>query len=340
MTPAIFGLAGTILTADERALFAAANPAGYILFGRNITDKAQVRALTDSLRDLTGRDNLPVLIDQEGGRVARMRAPIWPDFPAGATFDTLYEIAPATAIAAARANALALALVLAEVGITVDCLPVLDVRQPGTHDALGNRAMGSEPLRVAALGRAIFSGLRDGGVAGVMKHMPGLGRAVVDSHHHLPIVEASDAELAADIAPFTALNDARMGMTTHVVYTAWDADRPATQSPTVIADIIRGRIGFDGLLMTDDLDMQALSGTPADRAATALAAGCDIALQCNGVFADIASVCERIGSSMTALTTTRLDHAMEQVTAPAAPADTAQLLADTLARRDAYLALA
>jgi beta-N-acetylhexosaminidase len=339
MTPAIFGLSGLGLTADERALFSACNPAGYILFARNIADKDQVRALTDSLRALSGRDDLPILIDQEGGRVARMRSPIWPDFPAGARFDTLYEIAPATAIAAARANALALALILTEVGISVNCLPVLDVRQPGTHDALGNRAMGCEPLRVAALGRAIFSGLRDGGVVGVMKHMPGLGRAMVDSHYDLPVVEASAAELETDLAPFTALNDAPMGMTTHVLYTAWDRDRPATQSPAVIADIIRGRIGFDGLLMTDDLDMKALSGSPADRSAAALDAGCDIALQCNGVFADMAGVADRIGGGMTAIAHSRLDRAMARAAPPQAD-DIADRLEQTLARRDAYLALA
>lgn len=335
MIPLIFGLAGPALNDDERALFRECDPAGYILFARNIVDREQMRALTDDLRSLSGRDMLPILIDQEGGRVARMRPPTWPPFPAGAALDRLYEIAPASAIAAARANALALALMLADVGVTVNCTPVLDVRRAGTHDALGDRAMGHEPMRVAALGRAVLSGLRDGGVAGVIKHMPGLGRATVDSHHDLPVVEASEAELAEDLAPFIALADAPMAMTTHVVYPVWDAERPATQSPTVITDIIRGRIGFHGLLMTDDLDMRALKGSAGERAATSLAAGCDIALQCNGVFSDMIDIASKVGP-IGALSHDRLMRAMEQVGTASAGA----AIVDVLARRDALLALA
>lgn len=219
--------------ADRRraALFQEADPAGYILFGRNIVEHGQVRALTDSLRALSGRDNVPILIDQEGGRVARMRAPNWPEFPAGAVFDALYERAPASAIEAARINARALAVMLADCGINVDCLPLLDVRQPGASDVIGDRALGSEPMRVAALGRAILSGLQAGGVVGVVKHMPGHGRALLDTHKALPVVDASDADLASDLAPFAALRDAPMGMTCHVVFSAWDAQRPATLSP-------------------------------------------------------------------------------------------------------------
>jgi beta-N-acetylhexosaminidase len=339
VTPAFFGLAGTILGDNEHALFRAANPAGYILFGRNIESKSQLRALTDSLRALSGRDDVPILIDQEGGRVARMRPPLWPAFPAGAVFDKLYDIAPASAMAAARANALALALVLAEVGINVNCAPVLDVRRAGTHDALGDRAFGHDPLRVAALGRAILSGLNDGGVVGVIKHMPGLGRANVDSHYELPMVDASEEELAEDIAPFAALADAPMAMTTHVLYPVWDKQHPATQSPFVIGEIMRRRIGFDGLLMTDDIDMKALSGTAGERAAVSLAAGCDIALQCNGAFADMESVCAAVGDSMTDIARIRLVRAMERAGAPRiAPVD--HDLAATIARRDAYLAIA
>ena len=337
MTPAIFGLSGEVITADERALFASADPAGYILFKRNIASRDQVRALTDSLRDLSGRNDVPILIDQEGGRVARMRPPEWPPFPAGAAFDTLYDVAPASAMAAARANALALALVLAEVGINVNCAPVLDVRQAGTHDALGDRAMGHEPMRVAALGRAVLAGLRDGGVVGVIKHVPGLGRAIVDSHVELPVVDASEAELDQDIAPFAALADAPMAMTTHVLYSVWDKERPATQSPIVIDRIIRQRIGFDGLLMTDDLDMQALWGSAGERAVAALAAGCDIALQCNGVFSDMADVCARVGT-ISALAAIRLARAMERA-APPRKAPMTNELADVIARRDALLAL-
>ena len=193
MTPAIFGLSGPVLTADEAAFFADAQPAGYIMFKRNCVDRAQLRALTDSLRALEGREDVAILIDQEGGRVARMQPPEWPAFPPGGVFDALYDIAPMSAIEAARSNAHALALMLAEVGISVDCAPLLDVRGPATHPAIGDRALASEPLPVASLGRAVLRGLAAGGVVGVVKHMPGQGRAVVDSHHDLPVVAADDA---------------------------------------------------------------------------------------------------------------------------------------------------
>jgi beta-N-acetylhexosaminidase len=338
MTPIIFGLEGTRLTDDERALFRAANPAGYIMFARNVADRAQLRALTDDLRSLSGRDDLAILIDQEGGRVARMKPPEWPAFPAGAAFDRLYDVAPASAIAAARANAHAIAVTLAEVGISVDCLPLLDVRQPGASEVIGDRALGGDPLRVAALGRAVLQGLRDGGVVGVVKHMPGHGRAAVDSHHDLPVVTASETELAGDIAPFAALTDAPMAMSAHVVYTAWDAENCATQSPFVIGEIIRKRIGFDGLLMTDDLDMKALTGTLPDRAERSLRAGCDVGLHCSGVFADMAAIVERVGGGMSAVARARLDRAMERAAPPAHDAQAAQLAALT-EKRDTLLAL-
>ena len=209
-------------------------------------------------------------------------------------FDRLYERAPATAIEAARLNALALANVLHALGITVDCLPLLDVRQPGADDIIGDRALGAEPMRVAALGRAILDGLRAGGVVGVVKHIPGHGRALCDSHKDLPRVTAGEAELASDLAPFTALNEAPMAMTAHIVYEAWDADHPATQSETVIRDIIRNRIGFDGLLMTDDLDMEALSGSVPERARLAIAAGCDVALNCWAKMDDMVGIAEAL----------------------------------------------
>lgn len=280
MTPAIFGIAGTSLTADERAFFRESDPAGYIIFGRNVETRAQLRALTDDLRTIHGRDHLFICIDQEGGRVARMKPPEWLAFPPGEVFDRLYDIAPASAIEAARANAEALGLDLAQVGITVDCLPLLDVRQPGAHDVIGDRALGCEPLRVAALGRAVLDGLARAGLAGTVKHIPGHGRALCDSHKELPVVTASEAELETDIAPFRALADAAIAMTAHIRYTAWDAENPATQSPFVIEEIIRRRIGFAGLLLSDDLDMEALDGTVPERAARAIAAGCDIALNC------------------------------------------------------------
>jgi len=211
MTPAVFGLSGLGLTADEKAFFRESDPAGYIVFARNIESKDQLRSLTDELRALHGREDLAILIDQEGGRVQRMTEPVWPKFPAGEVFDKLYDIAPATAIEAARLNAQALGESLREVGITANCLTVLDVRQPETVAAIGDRAMGSEPMQVAALGRAVIDGQTRGGVASVIKHMPGHGRAIVDSHMELPKVSASREELEIDVAPFKALSTAPMG---------------------------------------------------------------------------------------------------------------------------------
>ena len=334
MLPAIFGLSGPALTPDERAFFLDAKPAGYILFRRNVADRAQLRALTDSLRDLEGRDDVAILIDQEGGRVARMQPPEWPASPAGPAFARLYDLAPISAIEAARANAHALGLMLSEVGITVNCLPLLDVARADTTDAIATRAYGREPLRVAAMGRAVLEGLAEGGVVGVMKHMPGHGRAVVDTHHHLPTVTASDAELEEDLAPFRALGQrATMGMTSHIVFEAWDPDRPATLSPTVIADIIRRRIGFDGLLMTDDIDMKALSGTAGEKAAGAIAAGCDLALDCWARMPEMVEIAGRL-SEMPEASRARLDRAMGARTAGQGD------LAELLAKRDALLALA
>ena len=335
MIPAIFGLSGLTLTDDERAFFRDSAPAGYILFGRNIENRTQLRRLTDTLRELDGRANLPILIDQEGGRVARMKAPEWPDFPSGAAFDALYERAPASAIEAARLNAMALASMLAEVGITVDCLPLLDVRQPGASDVIGDRALGSEPMRVAALGRAILSGLQDGGVVGVVKHIPGHGRALLDSHKALPVVDAHDRELQTDLAPFAALRDAAMAMTCHVIFKAWDPDLPATLSPTIIGSVIRQRIGFHGLLMTDDLDMEALSGDVPSRAAAAIAAGCDLALNCWAKMDDmvgIANALDPIGADSLA----RLEGAMERIPGMHDERQFAALID----QRDALLALA
>lgn len=341
MTPAIFGLSGLSLTDDERAFFRAANPAGYILFAHNVAAPDQVRALTAELRALSGRDDLPILIDQEGGRVARMKPPHWPAFPAGAAFDHLYDLAPASAIAAAQAHGQALAVMLRDVGISVDCTPLLDVRQPGASDVIGDRALGSEPMRVAALGRAILVGLRGGGVVGVVKHLPGHGRALVDTHDALPVVEASTQELAMDIAPFTALAAAPMGMVAHIIYTAWDADRCASLSPTIIQDVIRKQIGFDGLLMTDDMDMKAMRWDATDPhalaaiAAQAITAGCDIVLNCWGKLNDMDALADRL-DPLSAGGHARLDRAMAQTHGAAALPP----LADLVAQRDALLALA
>src|SRR3954447_1473675 len=252
MQAAIYGLEALALTDDERAFFRDSEPAGFILFKRNCGDPQQLLALTESLRDLTGRNDLPILIDQEGGRVARMQPPAWPAFPAAEKFDLLYQAAPASAIEAVRANAAALGLMLRSVGINVDALPLLDVRQPGASDIIGDRALGANPMQVAALGRAVLDGLASAGVIGIVKHMPGHGRALVDSHKELPIVTAGAEEPEVDLEPFERLASAPMGMTAHVVYTTWDPDLPASMSPTVIGDIIRGRIGFTGFLMSDD----------------------------------------------------------------------------------------
>jgi beta-N-acetylhexosaminidase len=334
MTPAIFGLAGLTLTDDERAFFRECDPAGYILFGRNIETPDQVRALTDELRTIHGRDKLLVSIDQEGGRVARMRPPHFSSFPAGAAFDALYEMAPSSAIAAARMNAHAMGIELAEAGITVDYYPSLDVRRHGAHDVIGDRSFGFEPLRVAAIGRAILEGLAAAGVAGCIKHMPGHGRSAVDTHKELPTVTASEEELEADLAPFKALADTPIGMTGHLVFPVWDAEHPATQSPTVIRDVIRGKIGFDGLLLTDDLDMEALSGSVPERAERSVAAGCDLALNCWAKMDDMVGIVERL-PAMSDATAARLERALAG-TGITPQGDKAELLA----QRDQLLALA
>jgi len=295
MQAAIYGFAGSALTDDERRFFRDAEPAGFILFRRNCENEDQLLRLTASLRDLTGRDDVPILIDQEGGRVARMRPPQWPAFPAAEKFADLYRVAPSSAIEAARSNARALGLMLRSVGVNVNALPLLDVRQEGASDIIGDRALGSEPMQVAALGRAVLDGLASAGVIGIIKHMPGHGRALVDSHHELPVVRAGAAELGVDLEPFERLSSAPMGMVAHVVYTAWDAERPASQSTVVIGDIIRERIGFDGFLMSDDSDMNALTGTLAERAAACVAAGCDVALPCNGVLTDNVEIARQLG---------------------------------------------
>lgn len=333
MQAAIYGLAGERLSADERAFFRDCDPAGYILFRRNCVDRAQLRALTDELRALSGRDDVPILIDQEGGRVARMKPPEWPDFPAAGRFAALYERAPMSAIEAARANAHAIALVLAEAGINVDCLPVLDVRQEGASEIVGDRALGAEPMQVAALGRATLDGLAAGGVVGVVKHMPGHGRARVDSHKELPVVDAPEEALAVDLEPFATLKGAPMGMVAHIVFTAWDAERPSSQSPIVIGDIIRTRIGFDGFLMTDDLGMEALSGDFGERALRAIDAGCDAALHCSGAMDEMIAVAAAV-PALDDKGRERLERAMASVGSPAGSYEA------LVEKRDRLLALA
>lgn len=334
MKPVIFGLAGLELTAGERAFFKEASPAGYILFKRNCGDKAQLRALTDALRDMHGHDDLLIMIDQEGGRVARMQPPEWPAFPAGAAFDALYDRAPISAIEAARANAEALGLMLSDAGISVDALPLLDVRQKGADNVIGDRAYGHEPMRVAAIGRAVIEGLQAGGVTGIVKHMPGHGRVLVDSHKALPVVDASDDALEADLRPFRQLAWAPIGMTAHIVYTAWDDARPGTLSHYVVQKIIRDRIGFDGLLMTDDIDMKALSGTPAEKACGAVGAGVDLVLDCWARMDEMVAIAEALPDAGER-TLERLAKALAFRNLPEP-----ERFAELVAKRDELLALA
>lgn len=334
MTPAIFGISGLELSADERAFFADADPAGYIVFGRNVESREQLRGLTDQLRSIHGRERLLITIDQEGGRVQRLKPPVWPAYPSGAAFDALYDIGPVSAIEAARANAHALGLDLAEVGITCTHAPVLDVRQEGANAVIGDRAYGHEPLRVAALGRAVLDGLARAGVVGTIKHMPGHGRTHCDTHKAMPTVTESEEELALDLAPFKALSHALTGMTGHLLFTAWDKDNPATQSPFIIEEIIRKQIGFDGLLFTDDLDMEALSGTVPERAERSVAAGCDLALNCWAKMDDMLGICQRL-PGMTDKAAARLDRAL----AGMGPAGDLAEQPALIAKRDALLAL-
>jgi beta-N-acetylhexosaminidase len=334
MQAAIYGLAGPDLTADERDFFRDSDPAAYILFRRNCETREQLVRLTDGLRDIHGRADLPILIDQEGGRVARMKPPEWPSFPPGDSFARLYLAAPSSAIEAARSNARAIALTLRSVGINVNCLPLLDVRQQGAHDIIGDRALGSDPMQVAALGRAVLDGMASAGVVGVIKHMPGHGRALADSHVELPVVTASEEELEVDIEPFERLRGAPMGMTAHVVYTAWDAERPASLSPRVVGEIIRGRIGFDGWLMSDDIGMQALAGDFGERAAGVVAAGCDVALHCSGDMDEMVAIARAV-PEMSVEGEARLARAMASALVDQEGPD----FAEATAKRDELLAL-
>lgn len=286
----ICGCAGLSLTADEREFLARAQPWGLILFKRNVADPDQVRSLVASFREIVGRDDAPVLIDQEGGRVQRLAAPHWPAYPAGAAYGVGWQRDPAAAERAAFAGGRLIAADLEALGITVDCAPVLDLPTASVTTAIGNRTFGPDAALVAGIGRAFADGLLAGGVLPVVKHIPGHGRAEVDSHYELPVVTADADVLETDFEPFRRLADLPTAMTAHVIFTAFDTDRPATVSPAVIAHAIRGRIGFDGLLLSDDLSMRALRGGLGERAAASVQAGCDIALHCNGVLAEAEAV--------------------------------------------------
>src|SRR5690242_15958927 len=288
---AIFGCTGAHLTAEERDFFRDVRPWGFILFARNIVDPSQVRALVTALRDTVGDASAPVLIDQEGGRVARLRPPHWKERPPALRFAELHATAREEAREAVYLNSRLMAQELTALGINVDCLPVLDVPVEGAHDIIGDRAYGRDPSVIIDLGRAVIEGMIEGGVIPVMKHIPGHGRAGADSHLELPRVSASADELSAsDFVTFRSLNFCPMAMTAHVVYDAIDAQRPATTSPKLIRDVIRGEIGFDGLLMSDDLSMQALTGSLDHRAKASLFAGCDVVLHCNGNLAEMREI--------------------------------------------------
>ncbi|MDP1632998.1 MAG: beta-N-acetylhexosaminidase [Caulobacter sp.] len=280
---AILGCLGTVLSAEEKAFFRDVRPWGFVLFKRNIETPDQVRALTAALRETIDDPAAPILIDQEGGRVQRAGPPHWRRYPPGRAYGTLTTNDPLVRREVTRLGARLMAHDLAAMGVNVDCVPVLDVPAPGAHDIIGDRAYGETVDEVATLGRAAAEGLIAGGVLPVIKHMPGHGRAMADSHENLPVVEASLAELEArDFEPFRMLSDMPMAMTAHVVYTAVDPRGPATTSRKVIRQVMRGAIGFDGLLMTDDLSMKALKGDFESRTRAALAAGCDVILHCNG----------------------------------------------------------
>jgi beta-N-acetylhexosaminidase len=279
----ITGVSGTELSADERAFLAAERPWGFILFKRNIETPAQVTALVRELRNAVGNPEAPVLIDQEGGRVQRLGPPNWPVYPPGAVFGVLYDIDPALGLSAARLSARLIAADLIDLGVTVDCLPLADLPVAGADAVIGNRAYGTEPAKVAAIARAVTEGLEQGGVLPVLKHIPGHGRATADTHFRLPEVDTSKTELEnTDFAAFRPLADLPMAMTAHVVFSALDPAHPATTSATIIEQVIRGVIGFQGLLMSDDVSMNALAGSIAERTRAIVTAGCDMVLHCNG----------------------------------------------------------
>ncbi len=279
------------LSAAEREFIRSERPWGFILFRRNVEEPRQVAKLVQELRDVVGHPDAPVLIDQEGGRVQRLRPPSWPAYPAGAVFGALYDIDPALGLLAARLSARLIAADLADLGITVDCLPLADVPVDGADSVIGDRAYGTEPGKVAAIARAVAEGLEQGGVLPVLKHIPGHGRATADSHLSLPTVDTPKMELErTDFAAFRPLADLPMAMTAHVVFSALDPAHPATTSATIIEQVIRGGIGFQGLLMSDDVSMNALAGSIAERTRSIITAGCDMILHCNGLLDEMRAV--------------------------------------------------
>lgn len=321
MRAAIVGIAGPQLTDAEAALFRACPPAGIILFARNIEDRAQLRLLVTGLREVLRREPV-LLVDQEGGRVARLRPPHWRAHPPAGTIGRMFEENSSVGLRAAWITGALIGTDCAEAGFDVACAPVLDLRRPDAHGVIGDRAFGEAPLAVARLGRAFAAGLLAAGIQPVGKHAPGHGRARLDSHVSLPIVEAND--LDSDLLPFALNADLPWAMSAHILYKAWDAVRPATLSPVVIGEVIRRRIGFEGVLVTDDLAMGALSGAPDELARSALAAGCDVALYCAGEFEPTAALL-RTCPELTGPALSRLSAARASADASRIPLDVAAL---------------
>ncbi|TMJ63059.1 MAG: beta-N-acetylhexosaminidase [Alphaproteobacteria bacterium] len=287
----ITGVSGPELNAEEREFIRAQRPWGFILFKRNIETPGQVAYLITEMRNELAWPDAPVLIDQEGGRVQRLGPPHWPIYPAGAVFGRLYDLDPALGLSAARLSGRLIAADLSDLGVSVDCLPLADVPVTGANAVIGDRAYGTKPGKVAAIARAVTEGLEQGGILPVLKHIPGHGRATADTHFGLPVVETPKAELErTDFAAFQKLADLPMAMTAHVVFSALDPALPATTSATIIEQVIRGVIGFQGLLMSDDLSMNALAGSMAERTRAVFASGCDMVLHCNGKIAEMAEV--------------------------------------------------
>jgi beta-N-acetylhexosaminidase len=314
----ITGVSGPELTAAERELIRSQRPWGFILFKRNIETPDQVARLVSQLRGELGMPGAPVLIDQEGGRVQRLGPPHWPTYPAGAVFSQLYDIDPDLGLTAARLSARLIAADLTDLGVTVDCLPLADVPVAGADAVIGDRAYGTEPTQVAAIARAVTEGLEQGGVLPVLKHIPGHGRATADTHFRLPVVETSRAELErTDFAAFQPLADLPMAMTAHVVFSDLDPAQPATTSATIIEQVIRRKIGFQGLLMSDDVSMNALAGSIAERTRAIFAAGCDIVLHCNGKLDEMSDVARQT-PELSGMALQRAEQALASRQAPQA----------------------